>query len=58
MGMDELSVVMDFAREVGIVLAGGLENHLLSMSTLRFIPLNAGDAMPTFAPFVKLCLAR
>lgn len=35
MGMDELPVVVDFAREIGIVLAGSLEDHLSLVSTLR-----------------------
>ena len=56
MGVQELAVMVNFASEIGIFLAGGLEHNLHFVSS-GAVPL-AYQANVTFDPLVSLCVAR
>jgi hypothetical protein len=55
--VDELAVVVDLAREVGVVLLGRLEDDLLP--SVRSRPTaRAGEGVSTLEPLLSLCEAR
>ena len=60
MGVEELTVVVNFAREVGVLLARGLEYDLGNERRIRQLSPQEPSSIlcRTLEPFVSLCDAR
>ena len=58
MRVQELAVVMNFARQVGVFFLCRLEHHLEHKLSARGYLHHRGCRISTFEPFVNLCVAR